>query len=87
MQTVCPGNGCPVSPHDSRADDADSTTALLDQPFASSDMGDSMYADLLPEQSGETWVAATYLDVPTTDLPAMTGSDLDFIVASRVTRP
>ena len=41
--------------------------ALLDQPFAS---------------SGETWVAATYLDVLTTDLPA-TGSDLDFIVASR----
>ena len=41
-----------------------------------------MDTDLLPELSGETWVAATYLDVLTADLPA-TDSDLDFITASR----
>ena len=57
-----------------QVDGMDSTSALLDQPFASSEMGDSMDADLLPELSGETWVAA--------DLPA-TESDLDFVVASR----
>ena len=60
----------------------DTSSALLDQPFASSKMGDSMDADLLPELSGETWVAATLLEGLTADLlPA--GSDLDLIVASR----
>ena len=78
----CMSPGCPVSSPDSRVDDADSMSALLDQPFASSEMGDSMDADLLPELSGETWVAATYLDELTSDLLA-TDSDLDFIVASR----
>ena len=56
----CMRPGCPVSYLDSRVDDVDSTAALLDQPFASLEMGDSM--DLLPELSGETWVAATYVD-------------------------
>ena len=41
-----------------------------------------MDADLLPELSGETWVAATLLDELTADLPTA-GSDLDLIVASR----
>ena len=50
-----------------------STSALLDQPFASSAMGDSMDADLLPELSRETWVAA--------DLPP-SGSEPDLIEAS-----
>ena len=55
----------------------DSTTALLDQPFASSEMGDSMDADLLPELSGETWVAATYMDELKVDLsPTGSGRDL-----------
>ena len=67
---------------DSWVDDMDSTTALLDQPFTSSEMGDSMDADLLPELCGETWVVASYIDEPTADFP-MTGSDLDFVVASR----
>ena len=62
--------------------DVDSTTVLLDQPFASSEMGDSMDADLLPELSGETWVAATLLDKPTADLKPV-ASNLDLIVASR----
>ena len=81
----CMRPGCPVSSPDSRVDDMDSTSALLDQPFASSEMGDSMDADLLPELSGETWVAATYLDEHTADLPA-TESDLDFVVASQQKR-
>ena len=46
----------------------------------SSEMGDSMDADLLPELSGETWVAATLLEGLTADL-LPTGSDI--IVASR----
>ena len=75
----CMRPGCPVSSPNSRVD---GTTALLDQPFASSKMGDSMDADLLPELSGETWVAATYMDKLTADLPT-TGSDLDLVVASR----
>ena len=41
--------------------------------------------DLLPELSGETWVASTLLDGVTADLlPA--GADLDLIVASRQDR-
>ena len=78
----CMRLGCPVSSPDSRVDDVESTTALLDQPFASSEMGDSMDADLLPELSGETWVAATNMDELKEDLPP-TGSGQDFVVASR----
>ena len=73
--------GCPVSSPDSRVDDVDSTTALLDQPCASSEMGDSMDADLLPELSGETRVVVTYMDELKADLPS-TGSGRDFVVAS-----
>ena len=65
-----------------RVDDKDSTTALLDQPFASSEMGDSMDAELLPELFGKTWVVDTYLDELKADLPPA-GSDLDLVVASR----
>ena len=60
----------------------DASSVLLDQPFASSEMGDSMDADLLPELSGETWVAATLLEGLTADLPPA-GSDIDLIAASR----
>ena len=42
-----------------------------------------MDADLLPELSGETWVAATYLEEVTADLlPAV--SEPDLIIASRL---
>ena len=54
----------------------------MDQPFTSSEMGVSMDTDLLPELSGETWVAATYVDELKVDFPP-TGSDQDFVVASR----
>ena len=49
--------------------DADAQSLLVDQPFATSEMGDSMDADLLPELSGETWVASPLLDELTGDLP------------------
>ena len=55
----------------------------MDQPFASSAMGDSMNADLLPELSGETWVAATYLDEVTAGLPPAE-SEPDLIISSRL---
>ena len=45
-------------------------------------MGDSMDAGLLPELSGETWVAATLLEGLKADL-LPEGSDIDLIVASR----
>ena len=76
----CSRPDCPVSVPDTRADNTDSPAELLDEPFESSEMGDSMDADLLPELSGETWVVATYLEERTADLPA---SESDFIVASR----
>ena len=78
----CQRPDCPVSSSDSLVADLDTTSALVEQPFTSSEMGESMDADLLPELSRETWVAATLLEGPTADLlPA--GADLDLIVASR----
>ena len=78
----CQKPECPLSSLDSQVAELDTSLVLLDQPFASSEMGDSMDADLVPELSGETWVAATLLEGPTADLlPA--GSDMDLIVASR----
>ena len=44
---------CPVSTADLLAVDADTWSVLIDQLFASSEMGDSMDSDLLPELSGE----------------------------------
>ena len=61
--------------------DRDSPQALEEQPFASSEMGETMDTDLLPELSGETWVASTLLDGLTADL-LLAGADLDLIVAS-----
>ena len=59
-----------------------STLELEDQPFAESVIGDSMDSDLLPEFSGETWVAATHLDEDTGDLPP-SASEPDLIASSR----
>ena len=78
----CQRPDCPVSATDSPVPEAEPETRLIDQPFASSEMGESMDADLLPELSGETWVASALLEELTADLlPA--GADLDLIVASR----
>ena len=79
----CMRPGCPVSSPHSRVDDGGSTSVLLDQPFASSEMGDSMDADLMPDLSGKTWVAATLSDELTADLP-LAGSDLDLIASQLV---
>ena len=45
---------------DSSPGETDTQSVLVDQPFATSEMGDSMDADLLPELSGEMWVASPY---------------------------
>ena len=53
-----------------------STSAMTE-----SAMGDSMDTDLLPEMSGETWVAAVHLDEATGDLTPP-DSDPDLIASS-----
>ena len=78
----CRRPDCPVSAADLPAADADTQSLLVDQPFASSEMGDSMDSDLLPELSGETWVASALLEELTVDLPTA-GSDIDLVAASR----
>ena len=45
-------------------------------------MGDSMDSDLLPELSGETWVASALLDELMWDLPTV-GADIDLVTATR----
>ena len=56
---------CPVGPPDPAVVETSSTSAMTDQPFAESAMGDSMDTDLLPEMSCETWVATVHLDEAT----------------------
>ena len=58
-----------MGPQDIGVVETGSTSELEDQPFAKLVMGDSLDSDLLPELSGETWVAATDLDEATSDLP------------------
>ena len=74
---------CLVSSTEKNVGDDESSSAMMDQPFTSSAMGDSMDADLLPELSGEMWVAATYLEEVSADLPPAE-SEPDSIVASRL---
>ena len=66
----CRRPDCPVSAADLPAADADTQSLLVDQPFASSEMGDLMDTDLLPELSGETWVASGLLEELTVELTA-----------------
>ena len=66
----CKRPDCPVSAADLPTIDNDTQSLFVDQPFATSEMGDSMDADLLPECSGETWVASALIDELTVDLPA-----------------
>ena len=65
----CQRPDCPVSASDSLVADRDVPQVLEEQPFVSSEMGESMDTYLLPELSGEIWVAATLLDGLTADLP------------------
>ena len=78
----CRRPDCPVSAADLLAADVDTQSLLVDQPFASSEMGDSMDLDLLPELSGETWVVSALLEELTVDLPTAE-SDIDLVAASR----
>ena len=50
-------------------------------PVVTSEMGDSMDADLLPELSGDTWVASALLDELTLDLPTA-GVDNELVTAT-----
>ena len=77
----CRRPDCPVSAADLPETDVETQSVLMDQPFASSEMGDSMDEDLLPELSGETWVASALLEELTADLPTA-GSDIDLIASS-----
>ena len=77
----CRRPDCLVSSPDSSVVELDSSSVLQDRPFALSEMGDSMDTDLLPELSGETWVASALLEELSVDLPTA-GSDIDLIVAS-----
>ena len=58
----CQRPDCPVSAMDTPVPDAEPETEMVDQPFAVSEMGESMDADLLPELSGETWVASALME-------------------------
>ena len=55
---------------------------MVDQAFAASEMGKSMDADLLPELSGETWVASALIEEFMADLLQVV-SKVDLITASR----
>ena len=72
---------CPVSATDSPLPDAEPETEMVDQPFAMSEMGESMDADLLPQLSGETWVASALIEEFTANLLPV-GSNVDLIAAS-----
>ena len=77
----CQRPDCPVSATDSPLPDAEPETEMVDQPLAASEMGKSMDADLLPELSGETWVASALIEEFMADLlPA--GSNVDLIAVS-----
>ena len=66
----CQRPDCPVSASDSQVADLHTTLSLAfdEQPFSSTEMGESMDADILLEFSGETLVATTLLDGLTADL-------------------
>ena len=57
----CQHPDCPVLAMDSPTADAEPETEMVDQPFVASEMGESMDADLLPELSGEIWVASALI--------------------------
>ena len=82
----CKRPDCPVSAADLPAVEADTQSLLVcfirSSRLLPSEMGDSIDSDLLPELSGETWVASALLEELTVDLPTA-GSDIDLVTASR----
>ena len=77
----CQRPDCPVSVKDSPTPENNEEMEMVDQPFAASEIGESMDADLRPELSVETWVASALTVEFTADLPA--GSNIDLIAESR----
>ena len=77
----CQRPDCPVSAKDSPTPENNEEMEMVDQPFAASEIGESMDADLLPELSGEIWVASALTEEFTADLPV--GSNIDLIAESR----
>ena len=76
----CQRPDCPVSAIDSPTPENNKEMEMVDQPFAASEIGESMGADLLPELSGETWAASALTEEFTADLPA--GNTIDLIAES-----
>ena len=76
----CQRPDCPVSAKDSPTPENNDEMEMVDQPFAASEIGESMDADLLPELSGETWVASALTEEFTADLPV--GNTIDLIAES-----
>ena len=64
----CQRPDCPVSAKDSPMPENNEEIEMVDQPFAASEIGESMDADLLPELSGKTWVASGLTEEFTADL-------------------
>ena len=58
--------GLSGGPSDLVVVETSSTSELAEQHFDKLAMGDSMDSDLLPELSGETWVAAIHMRPPVT---------------------
>ena len=74
---VCLANvvsDCSVSATDSSVPDAE--MEMVDQPFA---VSESMDADLLPELSGETWVASALIEEFTADLITASRQDATLV--------
>ena len=78
----CRRPDCLVSAADLTAVETETQSLLVDQPFATSEMGDSMDSDLLLELSGETWVASALMEELTWDIPTV-GADIDLVTATR----
>ena len=77
----CQRPDCPVSAIVSPTPENNEEMEMVDQPFAASEICECMDTDLLPELSGETWMAAALTEEFTADLPA--GSNIDLIAESR----
>ena len=70
-----------MGPPDLAVVETSSTSAMTDQPFTKTEMGNSMDTDLLLEMSSETRVATVHLDEATSDLTPP-DSDPDLIASS-----
>ena len=77
----CQRPDCPASAQDSPTLENNEEIEMVDQPFAASEIGELIDADLLPELSGETLVASALTEEFMADLPS--GSNIDLNAESR----